>query len=240
MNRRAIRAAQDDQAMNDFLHENESFIMRCAFFAVHRFISKSDDEWSIALLAFSQAVKEYSDDKGNFKQFAKLVIRRRLIDYIRSQSKYNAETSVNPSVLDSELDSENDENSTDLEVKTAVFQEIQQGPDDSLKMEIQSANQMFSHYGFSFFDLTECSPKAEKTKRACAKAVAYIIKNPILVGEMKSSKLLPLKIIEKNCGVPRKILERHRKYIIAAVEIITGDYPFLADYLRFIREELNK
>jgi len=31
--------------------------------------------------------------------------------------------------------------------------------------------------------------------------------------------------------VPRKVLERHRKYIIAAVVILTGDYPGLTDYL---------
>jgi RNA polymerase sigma factor len=44
-------------------------------------------------------------------------------------------------------------------------------------------------------------------------------------------------MIEKNTNVPRKILERHRKYIIAAIEILSGEYPYLADYLRYIREE---
>jgi RNA polymerase sigma factor len=44
-------------------------------------------------------------------------------------------------------------------------------------------------------------------------------------------------MIEKNTHVPRKILERHRKYIIAAIEILSGEYPYLADYLRYIREE---
>jgi RNA polymerase sigma factor len=236
---KAVRAAKDPRLMEEFLRENEPFVLKCAYWAVHRYISKSDDEWSVAFLAFSQAVKDYSIDKGSFTLFAKMVIRRRLIDYIRSQSKYRAETSVSPSVLDSETDEEDADN-TELGVRAAIYNKIEETPDDSLKLEIEAANQLFASYGFSFFDLAECSPKAEKTKKACAKAAAYIIRNPILLKEMRNSKLLPLKIIVNSTGVPRKILERHRKYIIAAAEIITGDYPFLAEYMRFVREELSR
>jgi len=106
-----------------------------------------------------------------------------------------------------------------------------------LKLEIEEANKVFSAYGFSFFDLSECSPRANKTKKACAKAVSYILDNPVLIRELQSSKQLPLKIIENNSKVPRKILERHRKYIIAAIEILSGEYPYLAEYMRYIREE---
>jgi len=108
-----------------------------------------------------------------------------------------------------------------------------------LQYEIQEANQAFANFGFSFFDLSECSPKAEKTKKSCAKAVVFLLKNPLLITEIYNLKQLPLKIIEKNTKVPRKILERHRKYIIAAVEILSGEYPGLAEYMRFIRKELD-
>ena len=67
-----------------------------------------------------------------------------------------------------------------------------------------------------------------------------MIKNPILTSEMKVKRQLPLNIIQKNTKAPRKLLERHRKYILAAVEIMSGDYPYLANYMRYIREELEK
>jgi len=51
---------------------------------------------------------------------------------------------------------------------------------------------------------------------------------------MKTTKQLPIKIISENAKVPRKILERHRKYIITAAEILSGDYPKLAEYLSHI------
>lgn len=236
MNRKAVQAANDESLMNDFVRQNESFILRCASFTVHRYVSKSDDEWSVALLAFSQAVQDYSLDKGGFVGFARMVIRRRLIDYLRTQSRHSAETAVSLSVLDSDPDDENEESA----VGKAVFQRAGQLPDDSLKLEIEAANQVFSSYGFSFYDLISCSPKAEKTKKSCAKAIAYLIRSPLLTNDLRNSKYLPLKSIEKDTKVPRKILERHRKYIIAAVEIMTGDYPFLAEYMRFVREELDR
>lgn len=236
INEQAVQAAGSPQRLEEFIRQNEPFIIKCASGAVHRYITKSDDEWSVALLAFSQAVRDYSPEKGGFFGFARVVIGRRLVDYLRTQSRRSAEYPVSPGALDSDPE----EGEEDFEVEAAVLNRAQQSPGDSLRLEIESVNQLFSSYGFSFFDLAGCSPKAGKTKRACAKAIVFILRSPILLNEMRASKTLPLKIIEKNTRVPRKILERHRKYIIAAAEIITGDYPFLADYMRWIREELKK
>ncbi|MVB09404.1 RNA polymerase sigma factor SigI7 [Caprobacter fermentans] len=236
MNQQAVRAAKDDLFFNSFVRKNELFILKCASETTKRYLTKNDDEWAVALGAFSQAVKAYSADRGSFSGFAKLVIRRKLIDYIRSQAKFRAETAVSLSTLDSDPE-ESEENAT---VSKAVLYQSERAADDSLKMEIECAGQDFSRYGFSFFDLTKCSPKAEKTKKACAKVIACIVSSSVLVSEMRRSRCLPIKTLEKNSGVPRKILERHRKYIIAGVEIMTGDYPFLAGYMRYVREELNR
>lgn len=238
IDKKAVQAATDPKLLNEFLQQNESFILKYTSSVVRRYITKSDDEFMAALVAFSNAVKSYSPEKGSFLAFSKLVIRRRLIDYIRSQQKRDSEVSVSPSVMDSE-EEEDDDEPKDIAAQKAVYNHIEEQPDDSLKLEIEAASQLFSDYGFSFWDLTSCSPKAEKTKTACAKAVIYIIKNPIILNEMRQTKLLPLKLIEKNAEIPRKILERHRKYIIAAAEILTGDFPFLSDYLQYIRKDLK-
>ena len=83
-------------------------------------------------------------------------------------------------------------------------------------------------------ELTDCSPKAGKTKDSCAHAIRYLKEHPLLIANMKTTKQLPIKIISENAKVPRKILERHRKYIITAAEILSGDYPKLAEYLKHI------
>lgn len=235
LDRLAVEAALDERALERLIEENEGLILDCARKVLNRYITKSDDEWSVALGALVQAVRSYDCGKGAFFSFAQTVIRRRLIDYLREQKRWGREVSVDPALFSA--DSEREE---DLAVKIEVGKKISERPDMSLKLEIEAAEKDFSEYGFTFFDLASCSPKAEKTKSACAKAVACIIKNPILLNELKENKQLPIKAIEKCAGVPRKILDRHRKYIIAATMILSGEYPCLAEHMRYIRKELEK
>ena len=105
--------------------------------------------------------------------------------------------------------------------------------------EIAAVQNLLSGYNFSFFDLTECSPKAEKTKIACAKAVAVLLQNPTLFKKMQTTRTLPVKDISSGKDISVKILERHRKYIIAAAEIMQGDYPLLKEYMSYIRKALE-
>lgn len=233
---RAVEATNNVHLLNQFTLENEKFILRCASSVTHRYVTKNDDEWSIALLAFTQAIESYQLNKGSFFSFAELVIRRRLIDYIRIENKHSVEVSVSPNVFDTDSDEEDE----DVSIRIAVAKQVSVDNQNSLKLEIETVNEVFATYRFSFFDLTECSPKATKTKSSCAKAISYILSNQLLVKELQASKQLPIKIIEKNTKVPRKILERHRKYIIAVVEILSGEYPLLAEYMHFVRKETSK
>lgn len=229
-------ARMDPDSFNKLIKKSELFILKCTSAISHHYITKNDEEWSIALLAFKEAVDNYSFEKGNFYKFAELVIRRRLIDHFRTQSKYRSEISVNPNVFDCEFNEEEDNGALCHEIGEKTIQKN----DNSIKLEIDTLNEVFRTYHFSFMDLASCSPKSKKTKTSCAKAVSYILRNPLLIEEIHNNKQLPLKIIEKNTKLPRKILERHRKYIIAAVEILSGEYPHVANYMQYIREEMEK
>lgn len=229
----ALKASEDEIILNQMIHQHEHFIVNCAYAVTHHYITKSDDEWSIALMAFVQAIHSYDLKKGSFLSFAKLVIHRRLVDYIRNQSRHNPEISVDPIIFDTEQPEEEE----DVSMRIAVAEKVTTDTGNSVQLEIAALNDIFSNYSFSFMDLTDCSPQARKTKSACAKAINYVLDNPIIMNELKSKRQLPLITIEKNGKVPRKILERHRKYIIAAIEILSGEYPILAEYLRYIREE---
>ncbi|MDF2907517.1 MAG: polymerase, sigma 28 subunit, FliA/WhiG subfamily [Herbinix sp.] len=229
----ALEAKSDPSLLDKLIRQQEGYILKCASKTCHRYVTKSDDEWSIALIAFTQAVENYDLEKGSFLSFVDLVIKRRLIDYIKSRTKYNYEISVDPIVFDTEPEEESD----DPSLRVAVAEQVSKQDSNDLKWEIEAANHTFAKYGFTFYELSDCSPHAAKTRKACAAAVNYMLHNPLLLGDLRSTKQLPLKIIEKGSHVPRKILERHRKYIIAAIEILSGEYPYLADYLRYIREE---
>ena len=224
-------AARDPEALARLVEEYRPFILREASVATRRYLTDSDDEWSVALGAFSQAVEQYAPEKGGFPAFARLMIRRRLVDYYRSQKKFQAEIPASHAF-------DGPEPGEDPDALTGEVAErlSEQPAENPLPEEIREVSAILIGYGFSFMDLAEVSPKAEKTRRACGKAVRYLLVNPALLHEMRRSRTLPIKILEKNAEVPRKILERHRKYIIAAAEILAGNFPGLAAYLHFVKE----
>ena len=208
--------------MNDIdkiISDNEQFILKCASKTTGKFITKSDDEWSIALIAFTEAVESYDPSRGDMLPFAAMVIRRRLIDYIRKDTKYGNEISVEPE-----------------ELTRAVDEETQR---TSAKDEIEAANTLLKTYGFSFFDLADCSPKSTKTKRECAKAVITLMNSQEFMEKMRRTRQLPMKELVLASGVSKKLVDRHRRYIIAAAEILSEEYPILAEYLDYIRKELS-
>lgn len=213
---RAVQAQTDEACLEGLIKDCETYIKGTVSRITGDYISKSDDRWSIALSAFHEAVTSYDYDRGSFFSYAQTVIRHRIYDYERKQMRESA-VSVDPADL------------REMGGATA-------GVKDDVIWEIEAVKSTLEQYKIKLFDLASASPKAEKTKEACAKAIRFLSANPILISEMKKSKMLPIRIIEKNTGVTPKILDRHRKYIIAGIIILNGDYPILSEYFRHIRE----
>lgn len=240
MNNRALDAKSDGSKREEFIRDNEQTILKIASKATGRFITRSDDEWSVALSAFNKAIDNYEPDKGDFAGFAGVVINRALIDHHRSEKKFEAEISYSPEMLTGEGDYE--EHS---EVLKAVTRESTQAlnmdnTQRSLKDEILEVNDKLKKYGFTFRDLKGCSPKAGKTKRECARAITYIMDNRKVREAVIETGRLPAKDIIDETKVSAKLLDRYRRYIIMAVVILNGEYPLLADYLEYVRKDAGR
>ena len=230
----AVSARNSEDTLNQLVIENNSFILRCASKVCKRFITQSDDEYEVALVAFCEAVRSFDEKSGSFSAFASLVIRRRLMDYFDSQSRRAREIAVG-----SAMTWENDEDQATgviAEVQQKLVQYDQSGT-HTVKDEIEALGAVLNDYGFSFFDLADASPKAEKTKHCCARAVNWMLAVVERVLHMRKTHSLPVAAIVKALEIARKIIERHRRYIIAATEILDGDYPHLAEYMDYIKRE---
>ncbi|MBR0598732.1 hypothetical protein [Sinanaerobacter chloroacetimidivorans] len=230
----AIKAQSDAAYLEIFIKEYEVFILHTAHKSAGKYITKRDDQWAVALSAFHEAILSYDMDKGAFLSFAEIVIKRRLYDDKRKQLRHSNEIFIDSYSLENDMDVD------DISIKQEVMAKTTMVQQDIAKLEIEAISDILKEYGFSFSDLAQVSPKAAKTKKICAQAIIYLIDHPVLFHEMKQNKTIPLKVLEKNGGLPRKVLERHRKYIIAGTEIISGDYPVLAEYLSYVRKELKK
>mgnify|MGYP002622813342 CR=1 FL=1 len=239
-----IKDKGSEQELNSFIADNKSFIIGAASRVAGRYISESDDEYSIALIAFSEAINSYDEAKGSFPGLARTIIKRRLIDFIRSESRHRNELSVEPFVMDADLSDEEEVSGLSMEVlhRTAeIGTESNPGTPgfNPHAEEIEAVQQILAPYNFSLFDLSDCSPKAEKTRVHCAAAVNALLDDRELFDSMREKRTLPMKDLVNACKVSKKILDRHRRYIIAAAEILNGDYPLMHEYMSFIRTSLK-
>lgn len=238
LEQQALAAKTDERAFNELVESSKSWILRVASETTKRYVTDSDDEWSIALMAFSEAVQSYETEKGSFRGLAAMVIRRRIVDYLRTEGRHADELSVSPTAFEDGLD-EDETGGVELQVQQRMAQEADAAPGEDAaslaRAEIAELQDILRLYGFTFFDLADASPKAEKTKQSCGKAVRTMLATAVLMAQMRLKRLLPIKELSTASGVVRKILERHRKYIIASSEILDGDFPILAGYLAFIR-----
>ena len=105
----AVKAKESDEAFNRFAAENKTYILGCASKSLHRYVRDDDDEWSIALIAFHEAVRVYKPDKGSFGSFAGVVIKRRLLDEERRKQSYSVEIPVQPDTLTGEFSDEEED-----------------------------------------------------------------------------------------------------------------------------------
>ena len=232
MNNRAVAAKTNEVKREIFIKDMERTILRFASGITGRFITKSDDEWSIALFAFNKAIDSYSEEKGDYVPYSKMLIDRALIDYKRSESRHSAEVLYDPEVLEGE------EAGTIYEtlMRESAAQEERSVVNTDLKDEIEEINERLRKYGFSFFDVTGSSPKSMKTRAECGRVMAYILDDAKLLESVTKTGKLPIKEICSGLGLSRFMIDRHRKYIVTGVIILNGEYPLLADYLRYVRK----
>ena len=81
--------------LDQLINQHMAFLIRTVSNFTGKYVSiENDDEFSIALIAFTEAVKKYDEDRGNFLGFAKLVIESRLKTYLGKKRKESSEVSL--------------------------------------------------------------------------------------------------------------------------------------------------
>lgn len=227
-NIRAVRAKENAEEKNRFLGAEQAHILRLTARILKHTVSDSDDEFSIAMLAVSEAVDTYDEDKGPFWNYAALIIKSRILDDVRKNKSKDREILADPASFSGDIDYDDTGSiklREELNRKTAVY------TDNSLKYEIEALEQELSEYGIDLFELPEYSPKSEKTKTACADLIKRFFDPPPLTGLFRKKKNLPVKEMLLRSSMNRKTFDRHRKYILASILVKDGDYEGIGAFL---------
>ncbi|MBB5179070.1 RNA polymerase sigma factor [Planomicrobium koreense] len=224
----ALLAQQgDSDALDELLESYGPFMKKTASQVCKRFVSSSDDEYSIALSAFHEAVLGYEEGKNaSFLTFAHMIIRRRIIDFIRKESSRQEYSHDFTAAFD-----EKDSNGW-IEGRQAekFYKEEQQS--EKRKEEILAYQQLIAPFGLDFQQLVKVSPAHEDARQSCMQIAQLVAETDDFFDYLTDKKKLPIKDIEKLVRVSRKTLERNRKYIIAMAILIDSELHYLKDYLK--------
>lgn len=223
--RQVLQAQQDSYAADRLIERYLPFIRAEAAKFLQRPPTDSDDELSIAMIAFHEAVCGYDKGRGAFLPYASTLIRSRLIDYDRKERRHRSSVSLDAprgeeedgSLLDTLADPS--DHSGDLITREATAHEIR-----------ELSGQMES-FGVSLADVADNCPRQQRTLDACRTAMAYAKSRPDLLDQLVRTGKLPLSELAQGSGVERKTLERHRKYLMALLLICTNGYEIIRGHL---------
>ncbi|WP_181349313.1 RNA polymerase sigma-I factor [Thalassobacillus sp. CUG 92003] len=225
-----VRLAQsgDEETRNQLLKQYQPFIAKSVSEVCKRYIDpNSDDEYSIGLLAFDEAINSFSATKGSsFLSFAKLVIKRKVIDYIRNEMKQPVVASLD----DEYYDEEQMENPSEIAAAKDNYKKAAEA--EQRREEIKEFKQCLSAYKLSFEELTESSPKHRDARETAVQIARTIYNDSRLRDRVLEKGRIPMKDLVDRVEVSKKTLERNRKFILAIVLILDGDFVYLKDYIK--------
>ncbi|MWC29035.1 RNA polymerase sigma factor SigI [Paenibacillus sp. MMS18-CY102] len=219
----------DEQLRAAFIAQYEPYILKVTSRFCKRYIDPiQNEEYSVALIAFNEAIDGFNEAAGrSFLGFAETVIRRRLIDYVRKEQRHWQ--SVPYSAFDRE--DEDQLTSNPIETAQAMHKHEQDRVKEDRKQEIQTFAALLGQYGISFSDLADQAPKHADTRGMLFAIGKLAASDPLLYNPILEKGRLPVSELAGQAGVSRKTIERNRKYIMALVLLVMGEYPYLRAYI---------
>lgn len=203
MNTQLLYSAKsgDDSARNEFIDRNKAFIYKYACSVCKRRLSwENDDELSIALIAFNSAIDSYQE--GEFEFYSKMLIKHRLIDFFRKNSRNEAP--IDDAILNNIIQ-------YDIAIEEKLDRATQ----------INLFKDLLSDFNINMADLVKSSPKHKDTREKLIKAAKEISTNKKLLEQLFQKNMLPIKEILLICNISRKSVEEWRKYLISLIIIFS-------------------
>ena len=220
-------AKKDPRKADELIRSYIPFIRSEAAKCISRVCTEQDDEYSIAMIAFHEAILGYEQERGAFLGYASMLIKSRIIDYQRREARHQGQVSIyaesgedDRTILDEMADGRDHyEEAVNLE---------------ATKQEIAELSAVMARFGVSFSDVADHSPRQERTLEACTRAIRWAAGDELLLEELLRTGKLPMARLVQGSGAERKTLERHRKYILAMLLIQTNGYEIIRGHLRHV------
>ncbi len=216
----------DREAREQLLGNYFPFVERVTRSTCKRPVTRTDDEFQIALLAMNEAIDAYQPGRGSFVGFAETVMRRRLIDSFRGMRPRE----VPFTAFDEEDGEGNLQNVVETATAVRAFKEEEEAA--ARAQEVALYAKELEHFGLTFQELVKLSPKHADAREHAIDVARLIATDAQLRQAFLKSRSLPLKQLQSRVAVSRKTLERQRGYIVAVAVLLLGDYELLRTFIQ--------
>ncbi len=199
---------------SNFIEEYIPFIISTIASEKNGYVEiENNDEFSIALLAFSEAIKKYNHERGNFISFAKLVISSRLKNYWKKENKIN----------DVSIDVVKENGSLIME----AFDET-----TDLKLELEEFENELLKFGINFEFLINNSPKHKDTRENAISISKKISLNKEVIDHLYEKKRLPLTKINREFHISIKVLKGNKIFITAITILFFKSFKLIKKWVQ--------
>jgi RNA polymerase sigma factor len=208
-----IQKNKREDERNTIIDQYVPFIIKSTSDVLNRYIEvENDEEFMVALEAFDEAINRYKKDKGTFLTFSKIVIRSRIMDYLKGKK------------LD--IDEEKDVN--EKENHESVEEQV------SLNFEINRFKKILMEYDLTFDILTENNPTHKKTRCRCFSIARKVSEDKAMINWIKEKKRLPVTRLSRELNASKRMIKYSKEYILSLVLVYINDLDELKEYINYI------
>ncbi|MEA4889869.1 MAG: sigma-70 family RNA polymerase sigma factor [Clostridiaceae bacterium] len=220
--------AGDELLRNQFIAESVPEIKHWVRRITHSFFAEQEDEFSIALEGFNQAIDRYSHHRQvPFYSYAYLIIKHRLYDWIRRNKTHqhvlpftDCDSADGLSIEDQLCDPKSGQFSQNLEIHESLLQ-----------LEWQ-----LGQFGFSLSGITAGFPKHRDSQSLCVRVARQLADDDELYTHLLEKHRLPGAELARRCQVPVKTIEKNRPGIILLTLLMRSDLQVIRSYITVFGE----
>lgn len=225
---RAVNAKQSTDEMERLIEDFKPFLhARVSKYSYCIDAYRHEDVFSVAMMAFYEAVQSYDADKGHFFPFVNRVVCNRIVDCIRKE--YISERTQTVPLENDGRDEQFGQSATINKISIHTYERASKH--ELLVEEIEQFKAELSTWEITMADLVKHSPKHQKLREAYREVVSIVLQNPDIIQTIQLKRYFPVKAVAEITKLPLKKLERARTFIIASLIIKMGDYDYLSDYV---------
>lgn len=212
----------EPQVTEEFIEKHIPFIISCISKFTGRYVSiENDDEYSIGMMAFVEAIEKYKESRGDFYAFSRLVIESRLKNFFEKENKH----SKNKSIEDYK------ERGTDL------VDNLEDHDKDDLNREftineIKKLKEEIDDFGFGFEELVNEAPKHKDTREKAIDISEKSSREKDITDFMFVKKRLPIKNMSDRFDVSEKVIRKSKLFIITVIIILFRGYRNLKLWIK--------